>query len=123
MLAAACGEQAVPAALGDGIADELANPPFAWLQAPAEAHAPLGEEVHPVAARQQLGGRLHGRLLQAQAPLDWQRLAIQEELAACMPALRRSREPTSMSVCSPVCMHTVYSMVGLPVSSLRGAMC
>lgn len=87
-----------PAALSDSIADQLANAPLAGLQAPAEAHAPLGEQVHPVAARQQLRSGLHGRLLQAQAPLYRQRLAIQEELAACRPALRHPHGATSLSL-------------------------
>ncbi len=92
-------EEPTPAALEDRVADKLANTPLAGLQAPAEAHAALREQVHPVAARQQLRGRLHGRLLQALAPLYGQRLAVQEELAACRPALRRPQEPTSPSLC------------------------
>ncbi len=77
-----------PAALSDSIADKLAHSPFAGLQAPTEADAALGKQVHPVTARQQQRGCLHGRLLQALAPLYGQRLAIQEELAACKTAVR-----------------------------------
>lgn len=86
------------AALGKAVADELANAPFALLQAPTVAHPPLREHMDPVAAPQQPRRRLHRRLLQAPPPLDRQRLAAQEELP--VPPQTTFRQPCLAAPCS-----------------------
>lgn len=76
----ATGPRAAPAPVPYGVADELADAPLAGPQLAAVVDPPLWEDVQPVTHGHSAGCSSHDGLMEAPAPLDGQRLAIEEKL-------------------------------------------